>query len=212
MIFETHAQGSPEWLQSRAGVITASRFKDACDTLKSGAPSDKQAKYMWLVIMERIAKSPLEDVFVTWQMKRGTELEPIARAAYEAETGELIEQSGIVLTDDRVFGYSTDGFVGSEGLIEIKCPSACDKLGAIWTSPQDAESEYIDQINGGLWITGRKWCDLVVFCPWLESVGKHLFIKRIFRNDDAIERLESSLLKFAGLVESNGALMRKQAA
>ena len=40
MIFETHAQGSPEWLQSRAGVITASRFKDACDTLKSGAPSD----------------------------------------------------------------------------------------------------------------------------------------------------------------------------
>ena len=107
-----------------------------------------------------------------------------------------------MLTDDRVFGYSTDGFVGSEGLIEIKCPSACDKLGAIWTSPQDAESEYIDQINGGLWITGRKWCDLVVFCPWLESV----------RNDDAIERLESSLLKFAGLVESNGALMRKQAA
>jgi len=212
MIFETHVQGSPEWLQSRAGVITASRFKDACDTLKSGAPSDKQAKYMWLVIMERIAKSPLDDVFVTWQMKRGTELEPIARAAYEAETGELIEQSGIVLTDDRVFGYSTDGFVGSEGLIEIKCPSACDKLGAIWTSPQDAESEYIDQINGGLWITGRKWCDLVVFCPWLESVGKHLFIKRIFRNDDAIERLESSLLKFAGLVESNGALMRKQAA
>ena len=212
MIFETHVQGSPEWLQSRAGVISASRFKDACDTLKSGAPSDKQAKYMWLVIMERIAKSPLDDVFVTWQMKRGTELEPIARAAYEAETGELIEQSGIVLTDDRVFGYSTDGFVGSEGLIEIKCPSACDKLGAIWTSPQDAESEYIDQINGGLWITGRKWCDLVVFCPWLESVGKHLFIKRIFRNDDAIERLESSLLKFAGLVESNGALMRKQAA
>ena len=117
-----------------------------------------------------------------------------------------------MLTDDRVFGYSTDGFVGTEGLIEIKCPSACDKLGAIWTSPQDAESEYIDQINGGLWITGRKWCDLVVFCPWLESVGKHLFIKRIFRNDDAIERLESSLLKFAGLVESNGALMRKQAA
>ena len=145
-------------------------------------------------------------------MKRGTELEPIARAAYEAETGELIEQSGIVLTDDRVFGYSTDGFVGSGGLIEIKCPSACDKLGAIWTSPQDAESEYIDQINGGLWITGRKWCDLVVFCPWLESVGKHLFIKRIYRDDDAIERLETALLKFAGLVESNGALMRKQAA
>lgn len=212
-------QGTDEWFAARAGVITASRFTDARAKLtkaskngKAGDPSGESLKYAWTIAMERIAGKSLDDTFVTWQMKRGTELEPLARIAYEARTGRMVEESGIVLTDDRLFGYSTDGFIDDDGMAEIKCPAACDKIGNIWMNPADAAKDYIDQINGGLWITGRKWCDLIVYCPWLEAVGKDLFIKRIERNDDVINELESDLMQFAGLVESFEGLLRREAA
>lgn len=219
MIIENHDQGSEAWLHARAGVITASRFSDARGKLAKaskngqvGDPNGDAIKYAWTIAMERIAGKPLDDTFVTWQMKRGTELEPLARAAYEGRMEELVEESGIVFTDDRLFGYSTDGFIGADGMVEIKCPAACDKLGNIWMTPEGAEEEYIDQINGGLWITGRKWCDLIVYCPWLEPVGKDLFIKRIPRNDDAINELEVDLIAFSRLADKFENILRKEAA
>lgn len=212
-------QGSEDWLNARCGVITASRFSDARSKLskagkngKAGDPSGDAIKYAWTLAMERIAGKPLDDSFTTWQMKRGTELEPRARMAYEERTCLLASESGIALTDDRLFGYSTDGFIDDDGMVEIKCPAACDKLGVIWTNPETAGEEYIDQINGGLWITGRKWCDLIVYCPWLEPVGKELFIKRINRNDDAIDALEADLMEFSRMVAKFEGLLRQQAA
>lgn len=219
MIFVDYPQGSPQWLQERAGVITASRFSDARAKLtkasksgKAGDPSGTAIKYAWTIAMERIAGKPLDDTFETWQMKRGSELEPMARMAYEARTGYIVEESGLVLTDDRLFGYSTDGSIEQDGMVEIKCPAACDKLGSIWARPEEAEAEYIDQINGGLWITGRKWCDLVVYCPWLEPVGKELFIKRIERDEDAIDALERDLWQFQQLASQYEQILRKEAA
>ena len=240
-----YAQGSDEWLQARAGVITASRFKDArdrigslteqqqayVDAIKAGKseaaallaagykakpraeavakalageptvqPGAAAVSYAWTIAMERIAGKPLDDTYVTWKMRRGQELEPAARRAYEARTGYIVEESGLLLTEDHLFGYSTDGLVEADGLIEVKCPASCDKLGAIWTNPADAAAEYIDQITGGLWLTGRKWCDLVVYCDWLEPIGKELFIKRITRDEEAIQALEDDLMEFAGMV------------
>lgn len=219
MIFFDHPQGSPEWLSARAGAITASRFSDARSRLsraskngKAGDPSGDAIKYAWTVAMERVAGEPLDDTFQTWQMRRGTELEPAARRAYEGKTGHLVEEAGIVLTDDRRFGYSTDGFIDDVGMVEIKCPAACDKLGAIWSRPESAADEYIDQIMGGLWITGRHWCDLIVYCPWLAPVGKDLFVKRITRDEAAIEALESDLMAFAALVDEFEATLRREAA
>jgi len=202
-------QGSDDWLAARAGVITASRFVDARAKLSRksktgnvGDPAASSIDYAWTVAMERIAGKPLDQTFTTWQMKRGNDLEPEARMAYEMKTGLLAGESGLILTDDSTFGYSSDGLVGDDGLIEIKCPANCQKIGNIWCSPETATGEYIDQIQGGLWITGRKWCDFVMYCPWLESVGKELFIKRVERDDDYIEELESDLIEFNRLVEN----------
>lgn len=219
MIFLDYPQGSPEWLQARAGVITASRFADArsrltktCKTGKPGAPSTAAIRYAWTIAMERVAGKPVDSSFETWQMRRGVDLEPAARMAYEARTGFMVQESGLVLTDDSVFGYSTDGFVEDDGMVEIKCPASCDKLGAIWGHPEEAEAEYIDQINGGLWITGRKWCDLIVYCPWLEPVGKELFVKRIERNDDAIDALAEDMWQFNLLASSYEQVFRQKVA
>lgn len=217
MIVLNLPQGSDEWLAARAGVTTASRFADArakltraSKTGKAGDFAAKATEYAWTVALERIAGKPLDQTFSTWQMKRGNELEPEARMAYEMATGLLAGESGLLLTEDSKFGYSSDGLVGDSGLIEIKCPANCQKIGSIWSDPERATDEYIDQIQGGLWITGRKWCDFVMYCPWLESVGKELFIRRVHRDDDYIEALESDLVAFDQMVEQYRAQIVEQ--
>ena len=218
MIVLNHPQGSDDWLRARVGVCTASRFTDARGKLtkaskngNAGDPNGDAIKYSWLLAVETIAREPLDETFVTYAMRRGRDLEPQARAVYEKRTGAWVEEVSLVLTDDSRFGYSADGFRDDDGLVEIKCPMACDKLGQVWASPETAHLEYIDQINGGLWITGRKYCDLVVYCPWLSSVGKDLFVKRIYRDEAAIEALESDLVSFLRLVDANLAVLRAPA-
>ena len=216
MIVLNHPQGSDDWLRARLGVCTASRFSDARGKLakasKNGQAGDHNGdaiKYAWLLAIETIAGEPLDETFVTFAMRRGRELEPQARSVYEARTGAWVDEVSLILTDDSRFGYSADGFRDDDGLIEIKCPMAADKIGAVWANPESAHLEYIDQINGGLWITGRKYCDLIVYCPWLEPVGKDLFVKRIYRDEAAIEALESDLVGFMRLVDANLATLRR---
>lgn len=212
-------QGSEEWLQSRSGVITASRFADARSKLtragktgKAGDPSAKAIEYAWQVALERIAGEPVTQPFETFAMRRGSELEPEARMAYEMQTGLLASEEGLILSDDRVFGYSADGLVGDDGLIEIKCPANCQKIGDIWRNPEGATAEYIDQIMGGMLITGRQWCDFIMYCPWLEPVGKELFIKRVERDEQYIADLERDLMQFKALVDEYETILRSKAA
>lgn len=212
-------QGSDEWLSARAGVITASRFADARSKLsragktgKAGDPSAEAIKYAWQVALERIAGEPVSQAFETFAMRRGSELEPEARMAYETHTGLLASEQGLLLSDDRVFGYSADGLVGDDGLIEIKCPSNCQKIGDIWRNPEGATAEYIDQIMGGMLITGRKWCDFIMYCPWLEPVGKELFVRRVDRDDEYIAALEADLIQFKALVDEYENILREKAA
>lgn len=215
MIILNYPQGSDDWLRARCGVITASRFVDAVSVLtkasKNGAagdPAGEALRYAWQIAVETISREPLDDTFTNFAMRRGRELEPFARQAYELRTDSLIEEASLVLTDDARFGYSTDGLRDEDGLIEIKCPMAADKIGNVWAHPEAAHVEYIDQINGGLWITGRQYCDLVVYCPWLAPVGKDLFIKRIHRDEAAIEKLSAGLIRFMRIVDTYVGLLR----
>lgn len=181
----------------------------------SGQPLDEPGfsaiKYAWLIAVETIARKPLDETFVTYAMRRGRDLEPQARRAYELRTDNLVEEVSLVLTDDSRFGYSSDGFVEDDGMIEVKCPLACDKVGQAWENPAKAHLEYIDQINGGLWITGRKWCDLVIYCDWLAPVGKDLFVKRIYRDEAKIEKLEADLLRFMHMTDGYLQVLRRPA-
>ena len=210
MIFIDCEQGTPEWHAARCGVITASKFKDACDTLKTGKPSDKSETYAAQVAMERVSGEPCRETFVNWQMRQGVEREPKARFEYEAQTGNLASESGVVLTDDRLFGYSTDGYVGADGIIEIKCLASAKKVVSMLSSGDT--SEYIHQIQGGLWITGRAWCDFVMYVPELAPVGNQLYRKRIERDDNFIDSMVEQLLKFAATVDEYEAILRMQKA
>lgn len=204
-------QGTPEWLQARAGVITASRFADAISILtrasgdkKAGDPTGASDKYAGDVAIERISGKPYGEPVNAWVLKRGHELEAMARPAYELRTGNIAEEAGIVKTDDGEFGYSTDGLVNPsyegdqiiacEGLIEIKCPVDSVKIRAMLETGD--VSEYMHQMQGGMWITGAKWCDFIMYVPDLEAVGNDLFVKRVERDEKFIEEMSAGLMKF----------------
>lgn len=196
-------QGSDQWKAARAGKVTASRAKDARDKLKSGAPSGKQTSYAAQVAVERIAQKPMDMTFENWQMREGHVQEPVARAAYEAATGNLVEEVGAIVTDDDWFLYSPDGLVGDDGLVEIKTLFSPERIINIMADGDI--QDFIDQCMFGLWLTGRKWIDLVIWCPALE----HMEIKHIERDENAIELLEEDLMAFLKVVRINESKLRK---
>lgn len=213
-------QGGEAWLQARVGKITASRFKDARDRLADktdkktgqvtrGGPSAKCIAYAAQVAVERIACRPVDKVFENWQMREGSEQEPFARAAYDVETGNIVQEVGAITTDDGLFLYSPDGLIGADGLLEIKTILSPDRILKI--VGEGDLSDFMDQCLGGLWLTGRKWIDLVLWCPALEPIGRQLTIHHITRDENAIEALELDLLAFAAMVRKNEALLRQAA-
>lgn len=163
-----------------------------------GTPSAASETLASDTAIERISKAPYGDTFQTFAMRRGSEMEAFARMRYESRYKTIVDESGLVLTDDRLFGYSTDGFVGESGMIEIKTPLNSQKIvQMIATGNID---EYVHQIQGGLWITGREWCDFCMYVPPLKGVGNDLYVKRIFRDDNFIDDMVTGLLKFEGRV------------
>jgi hypothetical protein len=207
-------QGTPAWLQARAGAITASKFSDAVSVMsrasgerKAGDPTAAADKYAGDVAIERISGKPYGEPPKAWALERGHILEAEARTAYETRFGLFAMESGIVKTDDDWFGYSTDGLVGDDGLIEIKCPIDSQKIMAMFQTGD--VSEYMHQMQGGLWITGRQWCDFLMYVPDLSSVGNELYVKRIWRDEQFIEELEAGLLKFRTRVQVVEAMLRR---
>lgn len=186
-------QGSPEWLAVRRGCITGSRFKDCRDKLKNGQPSKACIAYAQDTARERIGGSAPAK-FQNAAMRTGTEQEPIARSRYERTTGNLVEEVGFITTDDGLFGVSADGLIDDDGVLEIKTLVSSDTL---FAAVADGDiSAYADQCNGYLWLLGRQWVDLCLWVPDLD----HLTIKRITRDESAIEALEADLMAFAKLV------------
>lgn len=205
-------QGSAEWHQARAGVITASMFGTIMDTPKRGNERYNAAarKYAADKAIERISGKPLSDEmgegFKTWQMRRGNEKEPLARAEYIAHIGNDVTEAGFCMSMDGKFGASADGFIAPDGTCEIKCFVASEKLLRIWLE-NDVE-DVMPQIQGQLWLSGRRWCDFCLYAPQLANVGKTLYVQRVMRDDEYIGILELALLEFDGFVDEQVVAMR----
>lgn len=184
-------QGSIEWLELRAGKFTGSRFADLMATTRSG-PSASRANLIVTLALEILTGEP-EQTYQNDAMRRGTELEPFARGAYEAHTGELVEQVAFVEHPTMPYvGVSPDGLLGTDGLIEIKCHASQAKHLAALRDGSHA-AEYRWQIQGQLWVTGRHWCDAVSFDPRF-PVGLQLAIHRVERDEKAIIQLQDACI------------------
>lgn len=206
-------QGTPEWHASRAGKITASCFAEAISVCmrKSGArdvgaPTAAAERYAADLAIERVSGMPHGEPPKAWVLERGHQMEAAARMHYEARTGSFVTEAGICVTDDGLFGYSTDGLVDDDGLIEIKSPIDSAKILHILATGDT--SEYDHQMQGGMWITGRKWCDFIMYVPDLAAVGKDLYVQRVLRDDGFIDEMVERLAKFDALVAANVAILQ----
>lgn len=202
MKISTAEQGSAEWKKARAGVITASMFHAATKRLKTGAKKGEYAEeahdYAFRLAIERISGEPIDDGFETWAMARGRELESDARAAHEWHAGITVDQCGFICTDDGCFGASADGLVGDDGGAEYKCLVSASRLRKALLF--NDTSEFMYQVQGGMWITGRAWWDFCIYTPFLASIGKELTRWRVKRDDNFIEKMELDLIEFSKLV------------
>ena len=123
------AQGTPEWLLERAGLATASRFSDVLATIKSGEAAVRRS-YRAELVVERLTGKPTEQGFVSQAMREGTEREPFARMEYEARTGFMVQEVGLIRHATIEAGASPDGLIDdSDGGLELKCPTAATHFG-----------------------------------------------------------------------------------
>lgn len=192
-------QGTPEWFAARCGKFTGSRFAELMAITKSG-PSASRANLITTLALERLTGQP-EQTYENDAMRRGKELEPIARGAYEAHTGDLVTEVGFIQHKDLSFvGVSPDGLLDDEGMVELKCPASQAKHLAYLRESAHA-LEYRWQVQGQLWVAGREWCDVTSFDPRFPD-GLQLAIHRVNRDERAIKELHAACIKANEEVEA----------
>ena len=190
-------QRSDEWFAARLGKVTASRVSDVVARTKSGY-STSRANYMAELVCERLTGKQ-GDSFSNAAMVWGTNTEPMARAAYEALEGILVEELGFVSHPTiEMAGASPDGLVGDDGLVEIKCPNTATHIETLLGA--EIPSKYVNQMQWQMACTGRKWCDFVSYDPRMPE-DMQLFVKRLERSDDTITELEREIEKFLSELE-----------
>ncbi len=195
ILIDPSPQGSDEWLAIRRGRITASRFKDARDRLKSGGWSQKAIGYAYDVARQRLG-GKIPETFSNQYMRAGVEAEPVARIKYEGLRSVMVEESGFVYTADGKFGCSPDGIIRPKGVWECKTMVSSATLFEALVNGID--DEYRDQCLGEMWLLRADWCDLTLYCPDLELMR----VIRIERNEEEINELVADLMKFDALVET----------
>jgi predicted phage-related endonuclease len=166
-------QGSDEWLAMRCGLLTASEMRHllTVKTLKV-ADNDKTRQHLWELLFQRLT-GYVEPQYVSDAMLRGQADEIYARAAYEEHYAPVTEV-GFVTNDSWGFtiGYSPDGLVGDDGLIE--CKSRAGKYQVQTIAEDEVPEEFLLQLQTGLLVTGRKWTDFISY-----SGGLPMFVKRV---------------------------------
>lgn len=156
-------QGSPEWVDARLGIPTASGYEHILQPKKLEY-SAGATKYLNHLLAEWLCGYPLDTGTGSAWMERGTQMEPEARRWYEQHRSVKVEQVGFCLRDDEQTGCSPDGLVGPDGLVEIKCPSLEQHI-AYMRNPTLLQADYRIQTQGELYITDRDWVDLVSYHP-----------------------------------------------
>lgn len=187
-------QRTEQWYADRLGHATGSRSGD----ILAGKETQARKGYITQLVTERLT-GRAQDSFVSVDMQRGIDVEPLAKAAYQA-SHELTDDVGFVKHPlIRWFGASPDALVGTDGLVEIKCPRSTTHLEYIQAGKPP--TKYIPQMLAQLSCTQRKWVDFVSFD---DRFPEHLqlFVVRFEPTAEDIEKFENKVKEFLSEVDN----------
>lgn len=166
---------SATWFSERSWRLTASRFGDI---LKATSRRNMEKLCQTIVFAKRLS---------TKSVVHGLKYEKAAIQAFEAKTGNRVQPCGLYVDPNNPFlAASPDGIIGTEQVIEVKCPYrgygqqivANKTFPFLERSPDQKihlkhTASYYYQIQGQLGITGRKSCFFVVY------TGSDIFMEEI---------------------------------
>lgn len=193
----------------RLGHASASRFADILAVSAKGVPLKAREDYMMQLVTERLYGRPTDSTS-SQAMQWGKDSEPLARAAYEVATGDIVMESDFVKYPTIPFvGCSPDGLIGRDGGYESKCPATSRIHVTTWRDGMP--KEHMAQVQGCMWITGRKYWQFVSYDP-RASEPLRLYVQRIERDETYIAMLETEVVKFLAEVEKQIELLTQKAA
>jgi predicted phage-related endonuclease len=172
-LYKDLEQGSPEWLAARCGLITASETKLIITPTLKIADNEKVKLHLYELCAQRVTKY-VEPSYVSENMMRGNFDEMEARIIYNDKIA-AVEEMGFITNDKfgYAIGYSPDGLVGEDGLIEVK--SRVQKYQMQTVANDQIPSDYMIQLQTGLLVSERKWIDFIQY-----SGGMVMYVKRCY--------------------------------
>lgn len=178
-IYPDMIQGSDEWYAARCGLLTASEMRHIITPSKlQYASNDKERGHLYELVAQRIGKY-VEPTYIGDDMLRGQADEIYAREIYNKRYAPL-QSVGFIANDkwDFTLGYSPDALtVCGEG--QIECKSRRQKYQIETIISGEIPSEYLIQLQTGLLVSERKWCDFVSY-----SGGLPMFVKRVLPDEN----------------------------
>ena len=201
-------QGSDEWKALRLGKATASRVADICATTKTGWGASR-ANYAAQLVAERLTGKVAES-YSNAAMEWGNATEGEARAVYSFFQGVTVEMIAFVPHPTiEMSGASPDGYVSTDGLVEIKCPNTATHIDTLLG--KSVPEKYILQMQWQMACTARQWCDFVSYDPRMPE-NLRLFVKRVNRDDVLILDLEDKVREFLSEVHAKTVTLQEMAA
>ena len=191
-VFENLIQGSPEWFQARAGIVTASVMQQ----LLARGQGKTRAALMHKLIAERMT-GEVEESYTNAHMERGKELEGTARELYLQTVDVTGREVGFVRNHEDIggVGYSPDYMLADGGIVEIK--TRLGRLQVELLLDGRVPSEHTAQIQCGLWVAEAEYLDFVSYSPFMP-----LFKARVYRDEAYIQNMREEVIAFYAEMKS----------
>lgn len=183
MIIHNFEQGSDDWHKIRLGKFTGT----------NAYPVANQGKGLETLCDEKaseILTGKVNDYFKNEAMERGNELEYNSLLTYEFMTGNTVKQVGFV-ERNKYIGYSPDGLVNDDGLIEIK--NMTNKIYFRYALNRKIKPEHYSQMQYGMMVCKKKWCDYVVTNSNFDD--RPIIIVRVYPDYEYRKKICLGLLK-----------------
>lgn len=202
---------SAEWFTARVGILTASLLSEA---MRDGKKAGEFGKPFYSLV-DLVAWSELAGQVYSggtgFAAQRGIETEPLALKCYAELTGFTIHKPGFLMHPRLKFGATPDAIAtrpdGKTHIVEVKCPETPGKIIALRCDGD--VSEYRDQIQGQLMVTGAEFCDLVIYDPRLPP-DSAMTVLRVDRDAAHISRIEKRVEAFTNAVQQRVEQFRKK--